>query len=1214
MRSGGNAICDTCNVRIPKYHPKLFCTLCNLPKHYKCQKLSKSDAAYIVSNTSQWICSGCISNILPVGACSRAKNNKDRGAGTFKASCHSCGGLSYSPKNVSVCPWCDNTCHVKCINNNLGCNKCCEKMIPGFHVHTHQLFNSDLNQRNSSLFNPYSQDRMHNQIGEIISNEEERNNMWNDISQFLIKCKYMQPKSIINGSSNQLNVLSLNVRSLNKNITTITDNIADFKKYDVLCFNETSCNTDRLPNGIDDLVIEGFHPPITQAPSRTSCRGGGLAIYVSVDVCSLDDIETIDIGSEQPSPNGEFLFVKIKQCKKVKKTVIVGSVYRSPSANPNNFIELIERVLQRLTRHNKKHVLIMGDFNIDLLKHEHDINGQNLIDTTTNHGFIQVISRPTRVTDHSATLIDHIYTNKISSVVSTSVVTFDISDHLATMATISLDTSLHNACSVTNLRKNGDELKFRLFNASGDEKFAQLIADEQWIIDDSLDAQAQYDQFDEIYTRHYNSAYPLITKRIRRKNERLLPRPWILPWLEDACARKNALYKTYVKNPTIENKIKYTKMKKFVDKHIKLAKSKYHKKYFEQYKDNSKKQWQMINSLLNRNQKKCGVSKLQDSTGTVTNTPQAIAEKFNEYFGNIATNLKAQNNARAQYPQGEFRNFLREPVQNSIFLKPVDSGEIHEIVKKLKNKSTLDTKINALKIANNDIKFTNALAKVITSSFEQGIFPQALKTARVVPIFKSGSKTDVSNYRPISLLASFSKIYEKLMHKRIVDFMEMNGSLHEYQYGFRAGRSCEHALLNAQSHILDSLSKNQISLLLLIDFSKAFDMVEHSVLLDKLSNYGIRGIAHKWFKSYLENREQFVSVNGKDSTKAPIKFGVPQGSILGPLLFVIYINDIPEIFKIAKFILYADDANIILTGESMSEISEKLSRLSRALVKWVDCNGLALNLGKTNYMIFSRHSVNDISDVYIAGTLINRKSEARFLGVIVDDKLSWTSHIKALKSKMCRYVGIMYKIKHLLPLQARLQIYHSFVQSHLNFCSLVWGFSCKSKIESLFSCQKKGLRAVMPGYVNYFYKDGQLPVHTKPAFKEYNILTVHGIIVKNTLIYMRKIYNFPACLPESVRDIIASDAPTLGSDHETSSSWLSKFANSCYRNSIQYKGPLLYSDPLCQNLISPTIKAYKNCVKRLLCEIQSKGVTEEWEGENFWLYNVRGLRKSLRHN
>ena len=183
---------------------------------------------------------------------------------------------------------------------------------------------------------------------------------------------------------------------------------------------------------------------------------------------------------------------------------------------------------------------------------------------------------------------------------------------------------------------------------------------------------------------------------------------------------------------------------------------------------------------------------------------------------------------------------------------------------------------------------------------------------------------------------------------------------------------------------------------------------------------------------------------------------------------------------------------------------------------------------------------------------------------------------------MCRYVGVMYKIKYLLPLKARLQIYHSFVQSHLNFCSLVWGFACKSNIDSLFSCQKKGMRAVMPGYVNYFYKDGSLPVHTKPAFKQHNILTVHGIIVQNTLVLMRKIYNFPASLPVSVRDIIASDAPTLGDDHETSSAWLTKFTNSCYRSSIQYKGPLLYSDPLTENLISPTIKVYKKCAKNCM--------------------------------
>ena len=306
------------------------------------------------------------------------------------------------------------------------------------------------------------------------------------------------------------------------------------------------------------------------------------------------------------------------------------------------------------------------------------------------------------------------------------------------------------------------------------------------------------------------------------------------------------------------------------------------------------------------------------------------------------------------------------------------------------------------------------------------------------------------------------------MHNRIVNFMNSNNSIYEMQYGFRSGRSCEHALLTAQKFLLESLNKNKISLLLLIDFSKAFDMVDHSVLLKKLQHYGIRGMALNWFKSYLENREQFVSVNGSNSNKRAIEFGVPQGSILGPLLFVIYINDIPGILNIVKFILYADDANIILTGDTLCDIEEQLFKLTTVLMQWVDSNGLLLNLKKTIYMIFSRRKIVTNFTVKMGNTIIERKSEAKFLGVIVDEKLNWTKHIKTVKSKMCRYVGIMYKIKNLLPLQARMQIFHSFVQSHISYCSLVWGFSSKSNIESIFACQKKGIRAVMPGYTNYF--------------------------------------------------------------------------------------------------------------------------------------------------
>ena len=334
-------------------------------------------------------------------------------------------------------------------------------------------------------------------------------------------------------------------------------------------------------------------------------------------------------------------------------------------------------------------------------------------------------------------------------------------------------------------------------------------------------------------------------------------------------------------------------------------------------------------------------------------------------------------------------------------------------------------------------------------------------------------------------------------------------------------------------------------------------MVDHEILLHKLYHYGIRGTALQWFRSYLANRQQFVTVNGVDSTTTEMKYGVPQGSILGPLLFVIYINDLPGISNFARFLMYADDANIIISGDSVDEINTKISLLTDSLVRWVGCNGLALNLKKTTYMLFSRKRNVKIRDVLINNKKIEHVHEARFLGVIVDDKLTWSKHIAAVRSKMCRYLGIMYKIKHQLPIKARLQIYHSFIQSHINFCSLVWGFASKSHIESLFTIQKKAMRAIMPGYVNYFYKDGELPATTKPSFDKHKILTVHGIIVKNAMNFMHRINHFPHSYPPSIVQTIPADAPTVESDHVTAAAWLSKYNSRVYNRSIFCKGPLL---------------------------------------------------------
>ena len=624
----------------------------------------------------------------------------------------------------------------------------------------------------------------------------------------------------------------------------------------------------------------------------------------------------------------------------------------------------------------------------------------------------------------------------------------------------------------------------------------------------------------------------------------------------------------------------------------------------------------MINGLLNRNIKHREPIKLKDEHGNTLSTNSDVAARFNEYFSSIASNIKTQISTRQTFDPGGFEEFLKDPCINTIYLKPVTPGEVHSVINKFKNKATLDTKIGPMKIASNDDKFTGTIAEIINSSFQQGVFPNPLKAARVVPVHKGGSKTDVKNYRPISLLSSYSKIYEKLMHSRVLSFLDSNGSLFESQYGFRPGMSCEHAILNAQSTILQSLKSKQIAVLLLLDFSKAFDVIEHPILLKKLEHYGIRGLALKWFESYLSGRQQFVTIDGVDSSPRAIQYGVPQGSILGPLLFVIYINDLPNISNLAKFILYADDANIIVKGHTEEEVQLKLLQITSLLIKWVDSNGLALNLKKTHYMVFSNHRINYSKiDVNIAGTKIGRVAEARFLGVILDEKLSWSKHIAAIKIKMARYMGIMYRIKKHLPLSVRLQLFHSFIQSHLNYCSIVWGFAAKSKIDSLFNKQKQGVRMVMPGFVNYFYKDGQLPAHTRDSFKEYKILTVHGIIAKNALILMHKMKYFPETVPSSMKKLFPSNIPTYDSDHVSSADWLEEYGCRIFRSSIFFKGPLLAITETNANITSLpslfSINIYKSNCKRIILEQQSTG-GEDGAWPVFLLNNIRGLRASNR--
>ena len=455
------------------------------------------------------------------------------------------------------------------------------------------------------------------------------------------------------------------------------------------------------------------------------------------------------------------------------------------------------------------------------------------------------------------------------------------------------------------------------------------------------------------------------------------------------------------------------------------------------------------------------------------------------------------------------------------------------------------------------------------------------------------------------------------MHHRVDNYLNTYKILYKNQYGFRKGHSCEHALMSAQNKILENLDKKQITLLLLIDFSKAFDMVDHDILLYKLNHYGIRGIALKWFESYLKNRKQYAHVNNVSSKIEDLKYGVPQGSILGPLLFIIYINDLPNIQKLSQFVIYADDANIFITGATMDEIETKFNELAQFLVDWVSANGLLLNVKKTNYMIFANITTRDF-DAKIKNIPIEHSKVSRFLGVLIDSNLTWRHHIAALQARLTRNAGILLKMKGTLPIQVLKTLYHSFIHSHMNHCPLIWGLGKKSTVNTLFVAQKRAMRTLVPGFVNYYFdkNTGEHPCHTKPIFTELKIQTIHNVILQHLLVFMRKV----------IYEISPPSITKLFTVENSTSAILTTFQSvdarlKPHNNSIFVKGPKLYNLIVSQlqcmpdtnrntPIFSAQIKPFKNYIKSRILVLQASGNAHEWADTNFGLY--KGSRRSTR--
>ena len=374
-----------------------------------------------------------------------------------------------------------------------------------------------------------------------------------------------------------------------------------------------------------------------------------------------------------------------------------------------------------------------------------------------------------------------------------------------------------------------------------------------------------------------------------------------------------------------------------------------------------------------------------------------------------------------------------------------------------------------------------------------------MKIAYVLPLFESDDPEIFNNYRPVSVLCSLSKVFERVIDNRVIDYLNKYKILFSYQFGFRKCLSIYMSLMILMDRLIKSLDNGDCVIGVFLDFSKAFDTVDHAILLQKLEFYGIRGSALSWFQSYLKNRKQFVSYNGATSSLKLVKCGVPQGSILGPLLFFIYINDLSNVCSCTNPILFADDTNLFIDGKDIFVLQDVLHKELANISEWLKVNKLSLNINKTQFMVFSRRKITPPQiDIKIDNQSVMETDLSKFLGVYIDKKLNWKTHISYIAGKIARGIGILIKARKYFTHECLITLYYSFVFPYLIYCNNIWGSTYKSNLSILQVLQNKAVRIIT----------GSNPRrNTDAMFKESELLNLKDINVHLVGKFMYNVYH-----------------------------------------------------------------------------------------------------------
>ena len=738
-------------------------------------------------------------------------------------------------------------------------------------------------------------------------------------------------------------------------------------------------------------------------------------------------------------------------------------------------------------------IFLTGDFNYDTFKtsiyQANNVDSENFTNILSGFNLYKLIHKPTRIRPPSATLLDNIYINTpiTMDTCSSGIITSNISDHFFVFG-IFYDLKINNFQN--SIRK-------RNFTEKNISIFSKILKNKTW---DALklctDAESAFTMFYNFFHTNFENIFPEKLIQINYKNRH----SWMPNSLLKSIKKNHILYKLSLTNPSEINKINYKTYNNKLNSIKRKAEREYYSNQLEINKSDMKKSWNIMKSVIGNKRKSPKKVSTFIINGKKITDEIRIANEFNNYFVSVGHTLASKLAHTNINPLDFVENNI-----NSMVMPLIEEIEIVTIINSLKNSSPGWDGIPATLTKRLLNLYIKPLTFLINKSFSDGIFPDELKIAKVIPVYKSGLTMELNNYRPISVLNVFSKIYERIMYNKLIDFLDKYNILYRNQFGFRQGHSTHHALITLVDKITKSLDDGDIVIGVFLDLKKAFDTVNHKILLKKLYQYGIRGKLNEWFNNYLTNRSQYVLFNGQKSDIRDVTCGVPQGSILGPLLFILYINDLAGVSEKLFCVLFADDTNVFLNDKDINKLFQNIEFELSKLYNWLLVNKLTLNLAKTHFMVFhkSKHKWYNI-DIKINNVRIEQVKHTKFLGVIFDDRLDWSNHISYINTKIAKGIGIICRAKKYFSRSALINLYNAFIFPYLIYCVEVWGNALSTHTQPLIKLQNKIVKII--SYPNHPSDKNTLCTHT--GVLPFNILVKYRIGL-----FMYKLFNDDVPLP-----------------------------------------------------------------------------------------------------